>query len=125
MIRINHRVSVLMIEDDYDNADTIKIYLETMGFEVVRARDGAEALAFLSLFMPDVILLDLVMPVMDGWVFLDAYDGPVPVVVYSAYGDMSELPREPYAVVMKPANIGREVAPVLVEAAAKCKEARL
>jgi CheY-like chemotaxis protein len=108
---------VLMVEDDGDNASAVKIYLEVLGFEVFLAREGAEALAFLELFIPDVILLDLVMPVSDGWTFLDMYNGPVPVVVYSAWSDMKELPKHPYAVLLKPANIRTEVAPVLVEAA--------
>ncbi len=113
----NGRIHVLMVEDDCDNQATIKLYLEVLGFEVMCARNGVEALQMLALYIPDVILLDLVMPEMTGWEFLEVYPGPVPVIVLSAWTDMQELPREPYAVVLKPTHIAKVVAPLIREAA--------
>lgn len=57
---------VLVAEDDLDNRDALAAILRDHGFEVACASDGAEALVLARTFDPDVMLLDVVMPVMNG-----------------------------------------------------------
>jgi len=81
---------VLVIEDDADLRDVVTLALLDEGYEVVSARDGAEALERIEVYRPDVILLDLDMPVMDGPTFAERYhDLPglhAPIVVFTAGG---------------------------------------
>jgi len=58
---------ILVIEDDENIADLIRLYLEKDGFEVAVALNGALGLAEFKRFMPDLVMLDIIMPVMDGW----------------------------------------------------------
>ena len=62
---------VLLVEDDPEARTLYAEYLEEAGLEVVTAENGAEALQMLSRESPDAIVVDLVMPVMDGVTFLD------------------------------------------------------
>jgi CheY-like chemotaxis protein len=59
---------VLYIEDNEDNAYMLKMRLELLGdFEVLAAEDGEKGCALAALERPDIILMDLEMPVVDGW----------------------------------------------------------
>lgn len=58
---------VLIVEDIEDNLALIKNLLEMADFQVVEARDGREALSQAHAHRPDLILLDMSLPVMDGW----------------------------------------------------------
>ena len=60
---------VLVVDDDPDILEALSEILEAEGFEIKRARNGKEALERLQPEAPDLILLDLMMPVMDGWEF--------------------------------------------------------
>jgi CheY-like chemotaxis protein len=80
---------ILVVEDDDDTRDVISELLEDEGYRVASARHGGEAEHHLrSGARPDCILLDLSMPVMDGWTFvsrLQRLSGrPIPVVVITA-----------------------------------------
>ncbi|MCI5753292.1 MAG: response regulator transcription factor [Clostridiales bacterium] len=57
----------LIVEDDGNIAELLRLYLEKDGFEVAHAVDGGEGVAMAASFAPDVILLDIMLPVMDGW----------------------------------------------------------
>ncbi|MGL4772534.1 MAG: response regulator, partial [Clostridium sp.] len=57
---------VLIIEDDREISSMVKMYLENEGYEVFTAFDGLEGLEAVNEFSPTVILLDLMMPRMDG-----------------------------------------------------------
>ena len=59
-------IKVLVVEDDQSTKLLIEFKLENSGFEVFTAADGTEALAFLQKSMVDVIILDLMMPLMSG-----------------------------------------------------------
>ena len=63
--------TVLVIEDDPDMREIERATLGSAGHEVKVAANGREGLAVLERVRPCVILLDLMMPVMDGWYFLD------------------------------------------------------
>ena len=65
-------VSVLIVDDDPDICETFKDVLEDAGFSVVCAHDGREGLAALAKVRPSLILLDVNMPNMDGYEFLEA-----------------------------------------------------
>lgn len=83
---------VLVVDDDPDILDAICDILEGEGYRVSRARHGIEALERVTAERPDVILLDLMMPVMDGLAFAQALrtrqrDAAIPIVVISADGN--------------------------------------
>ena len=58
---------ILLIDDDANICDLVKIYLENEGYEVKIASDGSEGLAFFKMYEPDLILLDIMLPKKDGW----------------------------------------------------------
>jgi DNA-binding response OmpR family regulator len=58
---------ILAVDDDPDIRDALTMILESQGYEVVTAQDGIEALANLKAEKPDLMILDLLMPKMDGW----------------------------------------------------------
>ena len=80
----------LIVEDDGNIAELLRLYLEKDGFEVSRAADGAEGLELFRSFKPDVILLDIMLPVMDGWGVLREIrrtDRRVSVIMLTAKGE--------------------------------------
>ena len=58
---------ILVVDDDPDILDAIKMILETQDYEVITAKDGIEGLANLKAEKPDLMILDLLMPKMDGF----------------------------------------------------------
>jgi CheY-like chemotaxis protein len=66
--------NILIVEDDKDLNNAYSIILENEGYVVESAFDGKEALAKIKTFNPDLILLDLLMPIMGGLEFLQHYD---------------------------------------------------
>ncbi len=58
---------ILVVDDDPDILDAVAMILESQGYEVVTARDGIEGLATLKAEQPDLMILDLLMPKMDGF----------------------------------------------------------
>lgn len=61
------REKILVIDDDPDILDALTMILESKGYQVITARDGIEALAKLEAEKPDLMILDLLMPKMDGF----------------------------------------------------------
>ncbi|HVX24202.1 MAG TPA: response regulator [Candidatus Saccharimonadales bacterium] len=66
--------NILVVEDDKDLNNAYRIILESAGHTVVCAFDGKQALTKIKSFEPDLILLDLLMPIMGGLEFLQKYD---------------------------------------------------
>ena len=64
---------VLVVDDDAGIRDLLDLALADAGYAVALAADGAAALAMVDAVAPDVILLDMRMPVLDGWAFAEAY----------------------------------------------------
>jgi DNA-binding response OmpR family regulator len=58
---------ILIVDDDPDIRDALTMILESKGYQVVTAQDGLEGLATLKAEMPDLLILDLLMPKMDGF----------------------------------------------------------
>ena len=79
---------VLIVDDDPDILQTLGLCLSTEGYRVLMAANGEEALEVLKSERPDVILLDLMMPVMDGWQFVAEMDARgqrgAPLLILSA-----------------------------------------
>ncbi len=80
---------VLVVDDDPDILEALSEILEAEGFEIRRARNGKEALERLEPDPPQLILLDLMMPVMDGWEFAQRMRqkpnvANIPLIVLSA-----------------------------------------
>ncbi len=84
------RKSVLVIDDDLPLRGMLAAALRQAGFQVLLAGDGAEGHRALTIHKPDVIILDLAMPNMNGWDFLQklketGYLGALPIIVLSAH----------------------------------------
>ncbi len=61
------RPPILVVDDNHDNTDIIRHYLEVRGYPITVAHDGDEALALLEQVRPSLVLLDVMMPGRDGW----------------------------------------------------------
>jgi CheY-like chemotaxis protein len=84
---------VLIVDDDAPTRDGLAMMLEAAGHDVHHAENGQQALRLLRQRQVDIILLDLVMPVMDGWTFRmhqleDDRLRAIPVVVLSGEADV-------------------------------------
>jgi two-component system, chemotaxis family, chemotaxis protein CheY len=89
---------VLIIDDDEAILGTLELALSWEGYPVLKASDGAAALDLVQRQSPGLILLDMKMPVMDGWAFARAYEqepGPrAPIVVVTAARDAAQRAAE-------------------------------
>jgi signal transduction histidine kinase/CheY-like chemotaxis protein len=79
---------VLVVEDDSKGADLLRIYLSEAGYSVEVARDGAEGLEKIRRLAPAAVVLDILLPKLDGWAFLtqvkaDPVTREVPVIIVS------------------------------------------
>jgi two-component system, chemotaxis family, chemotaxis protein CheY len=85
---------VLVVDDDPDIGEFVSLALSDEGYEVVTAPHGRAALTRVEERPPDLIVLDMRMPVMDGWEFARAYrerPGPhAPIIVFTAARDAAE-----------------------------------
>lgn len=95
-IEIQPPKKVLIVEDEKPLADILETRLKEEGFEVIKAVNGEEGLKILIKFNPNVILLDLMMPVMDGRVMLRKLrDMPkfrhLPVIVLTNAGETDNI----------------------------------
>jgi adenylate cyclase len=89
------RALILVVDDEEQNRTLLKDPLEAKGFDVMEAEDGAAALRSIAQRPPDVILLDLMMPGMDGFELCrrlknDAKTAPIPVLMVTALSDRKE-----------------------------------
>jgi CheY-like chemotaxis protein len=87
---------VLFVDDEIVVAEIAKRKLESSGYEVMLAHDGEEAFEALKTKIPDLIVLDVQMPNMNGYTFMmekvrNPHYLPIPVVVLTAYGEMEPL----------------------------------
>ena len=93
--RTNERPRVMIIDDEPDTVTLLKLIFQREGFDVSGALSGSEALEKLQAVQPSLILLDLMMPEMDGW---ETYDRlrqfvDTPVIVISALGQSEHIVR--------------------------------
>ena len=58
---------ILIVDDDENICELLRLYLEKDGFETIVANDGEQAVEYASKYSPDLILLDIMLPKLDGW----------------------------------------------------------
>ena len=108
---------VLVVDDDASIRDAVRDVLESAGIAVETASNGADALEKVSRHRPSLVLLDMRMPVLDGWAFASALQErglALPVVVMTAAADASRWADEIGAVgvVAKPFGVAELVSAV-------------
>jgi CheY-like chemotaxis protein/signal transduction histidine kinase len=108
------RRRLLLVEDDNDSAQALKGALEALGYEVALAHDGPIAINLARTFRPDVALLDLGLPIMDGWELaerLRATSGSLPIVAITAWDEDADKQRSAEAGfiehIVKPIDLSR------------------
>ncbi|MBD2503106.1 PAS domain S-box protein [Anabaena azotica] len=87
---VEHSPLILLAEDNEANVFTISGYLETIGYRVILAKNGQEAIALTKFHFPDLILMDIQMPVLDGLeaikqIRLDQNFTKVPIIALTAF----------------------------------------
>lgn len=87
---------ILIVDDELFNVDYLEQELDERGYQTVSARNGQEALAQVNAENPDLVLLDIMMPIMDGFTVLarlkeNAAMRDVPVIIISAMSDMASV----------------------------------
>ena len=85
-------VSVLVVEDDKNIAELLQMYLEKEGYAVTVASDGGQGLSKFRSVKPDLVLLDVMMPVMDGWAVCRAIrtESQTPIIMLTAKGETDD-----------------------------------
>jgi two-component system chemotaxis response regulator CheY len=104
------RATVMVVEDDHDIRDSLGIALADAGYEVVDASNGRIALDRLATTLPGVILLDLMMPVLNGLEFLVEFKkNPlwtrIPIIVASANRGYDAADLGTFMVLRKPLDL--------------------
>ena len=92
------KAHVLVVEDEEDLASLVEVNLHLSGYEVTTAGDGGAALEAVAQQRPDLILLDVMMPVLDGWQVLrrlkeDEEFADIPVVMLTALSEERDIIR--------------------------------
>lgn len=91
---VSQRKRILVVEDELDTVFLLKQILRMAGFNVLSATSGREALLKAAEQEPDLVLLDLMMPEMDGWAILGHLRQMienVPVIIVSAHGSNADM----------------------------------
>ncbi len=83
---------MLIVEDDENISELFGLYMEREGFQTATARDGEEALTLFKEFSPDIILLDVMLPKLDGWGVLREIraESKVPIIMITAKGEITD-----------------------------------
>ena len=82
----------LIVEDDVNIAELLKIYLQKDGFDTQNAYDGKKAVEMAAEFQPDIMLLDIMLPGMDGWQVCREVrkTSQVPIIMLTAKGESTD-----------------------------------
>ncbi len=85
-------VKILIVEDDNNIADLLRLYLEKENYEVAIASDGGKGVELFRRFQPDLVLLDLMLPVMDGWGVCRTIrsESQTPVIMLTAKSELDD-----------------------------------
>ena len=85
-------VTVLVVEDDKNIAELLQMYLEKEGYAVTVAYDGGQGLSKFRAIKPDLVLLDVMMPVMDGWSVCKTIrsEAETPIIMLTAKGETDD-----------------------------------
>ena len=84
--------NILVVEDDRNISDLIRMYLDKEGFEVRIAYDGGKAVEEFEKQKPDLVLLDIMLPVLDGWGVCAKIreKAKTPIIMLTAKGDVGD-----------------------------------
>ena len=84
--------SVLIVEDDQNIADLLRLYLEKEGYVAAIASDGGAGVEMFRKLQPDLVLLDVMLPVLDGWGVLRSIrqESRTPVIMLTAKGELND-----------------------------------
>ena len=84
--------NILVVEDDRNISDLIRMYMEKEGFEVRSAYDGGKAVEEFEKQAPDLVLLDIMLPVMDGWTVCAKIreTSQVPIIMLTAKSEVND-----------------------------------
>jgi CheY-like chemotaxis protein len=90
------QATVLIVDDEPFNLDVLQQELEELNYQLITAANGQEALSKIKSHQPDLILLDLMMPVLDGFAVLAEIKGDnslrdIPVIIVSAADDSKSI----------------------------------
>ena len=85
-------ISVLIVEDDRNIAELLQMYLEKEGYAVTVAYDGGQGMSKFRAIKPDLVLLDVMMPVMDGWAVCRSIraESQTPVIMLTAKSETDD-----------------------------------
>ena len=87
---VNTAPTILVVDDERNIVELVQLYLRSEGYQVEVAYDGREALDKVATLHPDLVVLDLMMPELDGWEVtrrLRRDGGKTPVIMLTAKGD--------------------------------------
>ena len=79
--------TILVVDDDYELSDGLRIVLEKQGFRVIQARDGQQGKQMVYQHRPDLVILDMMMPRMGGYPVLEHFKGKAeapPIIMITA-----------------------------------------
>ncbi|MFC1807451.1 response regulator [Candidatus Omnitrophota bacterium] len=89
-----NKKKILLVDDEVDFMDFIGIRIESWGYESIKANSGKEALELLETEKPDLIVLDYLMPDMDGvttFKHIRKINEDIPVIMFTAYPDKKSM----------------------------------
>ena len=89
------KAKVLLVEDDPVQANVTKKILQTTGYDVLWSQDGINAIKTVKMMKPDIILLDVILPGLDGyevcrWLKLDENARGIPVIMLTVKKELSD-----------------------------------
>lgn len=87
-------IEVLVVDDSDDQAELLRKYLERVGCRVITASNASEAIVAYLASTPDLAIIDLLMPGMDGWELIDKLHSDLPscAIVVTSVLDASDYP---------------------------------
>jgi len=93
---MSQKATVLVVDDEPFNVDVLQQELEELDYQVITASNGKEALEQIKKHQPDLILLDLMMPILDGFAVLSEIKADnvlrdIPVIIVSAEHDSKSV----------------------------------
>jgi len=99
---MNEPIKILMVDDEDDFRQPMAFWFKTKGYNTLAAENGEKALEIINEDKPDIVFLDLNMPVMDGFETLKRIrkmDKHLPVIIISAYADPQKIKEmQPYEI---------------------------
>ncbi|MDM5232719.1 response regulator transcription factor [Lysinibacillus pakistanensis] len=84
---------LLVVDDDAYIRELVKVFLQNEGLEVIEATDGVDALSKLAAEKVDMVVMDIMMPNMDGWTLCEeirSFDTDLPILMLTAKGETSQ-----------------------------------